>query len=237
MCLIAYEKNMKKRRAYRDIPVFKILKKDNHSYWISDFQYTLGKAYSTKLGVIDHGTEITVNEGFHSFLIDNTVLKVYFQISEQISVGVYEKNSYRTLDGGHAEKEGLLIARGYIPKNSTYVTDGHGQIVSTRICIEESYPAEYFLKNPKMYDWLKTGHMITADSTGTEILDLMYGTKENYMELMLWLMTYAESTHHCLKTYDLDSDEVYEAIEKMRHICGMINSDARGTGTLIKNFR
>ena len=163
MCLSAYGENAKKKRACRDIPIFKIVCDDNTSYY-QKFRYQLGSIYKTRLAIhpvsVSDRTDLRVHDGFHSYRPEEVEVEYTDYLGSCVCIFEKEKDFSDIFYGTRGSQIGnyydkAYIAKGYIPKNSTYIADGHGCIVSTRICLTESYPVAGFLNNDVLNAWIK----------------------------------------------------------------------------------
>ena len=139
MSLYIRKDKFKKRRASRDIPVFKVLREGNVSP-IFKFHYTPGwMDYKIKLGIHETwGGEIVVDSGFHSYSPEQVMYRRENDniLIESIRVGDKGQIFFETI-GQYWDQLGgkILMGYGYIPKGSTYITNDHGHMVSTRIVL------------------------------------------------------------------------------------------------------
>ena len=167
MCLSIQKKDFKKKRAYRDIPIFKVVWQtpvSRRKVWshLKGFTYDLNKTYHTRLGVRNSLVEVSVHEGFHSFSTEQCTF-VSISDSTSCSQGFYE------IFAGHPDPDtpdccikasiyygcrvnDLAIVKGYIPKGATYVTDGKGLMASTQIVLTEFRD----ISDENINEWLHT---------------------------------------------------------------------------------
>lgn len=138
MCWESYNKPIKKK-AEKDIAVFKIITRDFKSYYRS-YKYKLNHTYRTRIGQILHPTLYTFSifEGFHSYSKEceitryNNSFNLFPKKVKMFEVRSKCNKKFR-LDAFQIEK--VLKVNCIIPKGSLYYENEDGEIVSSSIRI------------------------------------------------------------------------------------------------------
>ena len=132
MCWTIY-KFPKRKKAKKDVPIFKVLRKHQRAFFYPEFKYTLGKKYKTNIRnylsilyeyMIDYNVD--VNKAFHSY-------------SGDLKLDITESDATIHLKNGRFEiyhdYEQPVVAYGVIPKGTTYYVNEKGEIVSNKIIL------------------------------------------------------------------------------------------------------
>lgn len=141
MCWTTY-KFPKRRKAKKDVPIFKVLRKHQRAFFYPEFEYTLGKKYKTtkmknylsilyEYYILKHSVTIlkrsvTIHKAFHSY-------------SGDLRLDITESDATIHLKNGRFEiyhdYEQPVVAYGVIPKGATYYVNEKGEIVSNEIIL------------------------------------------------------------------------------------------------------
>jgi hypothetical protein len=139
MCWTIY-KFPKRKKAKKDVPIFKILGKHQRAFFYPEFKYTLGKKYKTtkmknylsilyEYYILKHG--VTIHKAFHSY---SGNLKL--DITESDAT-IHLKNDRFEI---YHDYEQPVVAYGVIPKGATYYVNEKGEIVSNEIVLYSLKP-------------------------------------------------------------------------------------------------
>jgi len=181
MCWKGY-KVYKKKSNNKDIPVYKILRYSHSKGLVSPFmktQYQLNEIKTQDIKITEKreilygnkkNEKISIEQGLHcyhedcqcsvnsmgSILVYSRKVPQYFRdldlpIIEHDLVGFY--SNYIETQFSTIDKTGsVVIAKGYIPKGTTYYENENGEIVAEAICITKWMGSSIFENRLKRYE-------------------------------------------------------------------------------------
>ena len=138
-----YGRLLDEKVAKKDITTYKILGRKGDVYFAPyrDFQYKVGKIYSTEIKPNVYNLVIEIYEGVHSLHEDCRV-----QYSCPTAFFIYNTFGLWIYSICTASNRNVVIAKCTIPQGTRYFENEDGEIVSESIRIDEVYQTPPFLR-------------------------------------------------------------------------------------------